>query len=185
MKKVLTAPIKDVDLKDLKVGDIIYYTGEISTCRDIGHKRVLKDGAPINLAGGAIFHAGPIVKEENGKFEIISIGPTTSMRMESVEAEFLEKTGVKLLVGKGGMGQKTADACKKLKAVHTVFPGGCAVVAAALVKEVTSANFLDLGMAEAFFTLKVEAFGPLVVAIDVEGNNLFEMNRKLFEQKIV
>lgn len=185
MKKVLTTPIKSEDLVDLKIGDIVYLDGTLVTCRDAGHKRRVLSGviprAP--LEGGAIFHAGPIVKQEDGKWKMVSIGPTTSMRMEKFEKEFIEATGAKLIIGKGGMGAKTTDACVKNKAVHAVFPGGCAVIAADEVEEITDAEWLDLGMPEAFFVCKVKNFGPLIISIDTEGNNLFENNKAVFAVK--
>ncbi|MBR6750936.1 MAG: L(+)-tartrate dehydratase subunit beta [Clostridia bacterium] len=185
MKKILTTPIKTEDLIDLRIGDVIYLTGTLVTCRDTGHKRrVLSNVKPkVDLQGGAVFHAGPIVKKTNDKWEMVSVGPTTSMRMEKYEKEFIEATGVKLIIGKGGMGEKTTKACIDNKVVHTVFPGGAAVVAASEVEEITDVEWLDLGMPEAFWVLKVKEFGPLIVSIDTKGNNLFENNKKLFNDK--
>lgn len=185
MKKILTTPIKTEDLIDLRIGDVVYLTGTLVTCRDTGHKRrVLSNVKPkVDLQGGAVFHAGPIVKKTNDKWEMVSVGPTTSMRMEKYEKEFIEATGVKLIIGKGGMGEKTTKACIDNKVVHTVFPGGAAVVAASEVEEITDAEWLDLGMPEAFWVLKVKEFGPLIVSIDTKGNNLFENNKKLFNDK--
>jgi L(+)-tartrate dehydratase beta subunit len=107
------------------------------------------------------------------QWEMVAVGPTTSMRMESCQAEFLELSGARLIVGKGGMGAKTADACRRLGAAHMVFPGGCAVLAAARVEAVEAVYWLELGMAEAMWVLRVKDFGPLVVSIDAAGNNLF------------
>ena len=105
MKKILTTPIKAEDLQDIRVGDVIYLTGTLVTCRDVCHRRLieLKRPIPYDLNGKAIFHAGPIVRKNGDKWEMVSVGPTTSMRMESFEREFIEQTGVKLVVGKGGM----------------------------------------------------------------------------------
>lgn len=185
MKKVLSTPLTFDDIKDLKVGDVIFVSGTIVTARDSGHKRrVIEKVIPsTSLEGGVVFHAGPITKEENGKYQIVAIGPTTSMRMEKHQADFIKETGVRLIVGKGGMGQKTVDACKTYGAVHAVFPGGSAVVGASQVEEVISAEWLDLGMPEAFYTLRVKEFGPLIISIDVLGNNLFEENKKAFNDK--
>lgn len=104
MKKILTTPIKAEDLQDIRVGDVIYLTGTLVTCRDVCHRRLieLKRPIPYDLNGKAIFHAGPIVRKNGDKWEMVSVGPTTSMRMESFEREFIEQTGVKLVVGKGG-----------------------------------------------------------------------------------
>ena len=184
-KKILTTPIKSEDLEGIKIGDIIYLNGHIVTCRDVAHRRLIeqKRELPVNLEGGAIFHAGPIVKPlEDDKFQMISIGPTTSMRMEKFEKEFVEQTGVKLIVGKGGMGPNTEAACKEHKALHVVFPAGCAVVAATQVEEIEQAEWRDLGMPETLWVCRVKEFGPLIVSIATEGNNLFEENKVIFNQ---
>ena len=185
MKRILTAPIEDRDIKDLKIGDYIYYTGILVTGRDDVHHRVVKLGmdCPVDLKGLALFHAGPIVQEkENGK-KIVAVGPTSSIRMEQEEAEFISKTGVKLLIGKGAMGEKTAEACKKFKAIHCNFPGGCAVQAACSVKKIRDVKWRELGMPECMWVMEVEEFGPLTVTIDTEGNNLFTENKKFYKQQ--
>lgn len=187
-KKILTTPIKNDDIESIAIGDIIYLNGCLITSRDDVHQRLIKQGKslPIDLSGKAIFHAGPIMKErqgEPGKYDVISIGPTTSMRMEKYEKEFIAETGVKLIIGKGGMGEKTAEGCKTYKAIHAVFPGGCAVLAASQVEEVESVEWLDLGMPEAMWVMRVKNFGPLLVSIDTKGNNLFENNKKQFNKK--
>lgn len=188
MKKVLTAPITFEQIKDLKIGDTVFYTGLLATCRDAGHNRVINENImpeTFDFSSGALYHAGPIAKQqENGEYKIIAIGPTTSRRMESVEEEFIKKTGVKLIIGKGGMLEKTANACKKYGAIHCAFPGGCGVVAAKEVERVENVEWLDLGMPEALWILKVKEFGPLIVSVDTKGDNLFENNKKIFKQKL-
>tara|TARA_R110000782_G_scaffold265178_1_gene358748 strand:- start:19824 stop:20432 length:609 start_codon:yes stop_codon:yes gene_type:complete len=179
--KTLTTPIKDEDLEGLKVGDIVYLTGRLITCRDVAHRRLIeqKRKLPVDLKGGAIFHAGPIVREkEGGGHEMVSIGPTTSMRMEKFEKEFIRETGVKLVIGKGGMGPETTAGCLENKAVHAVFPGGCAVLAATKVEEIEGAEWQDLGMPETLWINKVKDFGPLIISIDTHGNNLFAQNNE-------
>jgi L(+)-tartrate dehydratase beta subunit len=186
VKKILTTPIKDEDLAGLKVGEIVYLTGQLVTCRDVAHRRLIELGRelPVDLVGGAIFHAGPIVREkEDGGYEMVSIGPTTSMRMEKFERHFIEQTGVKLIIGKGGMGPETAAGCRENKAVHAVFPGGCAVVAATKVEAIEGAEWTDLGMPETLWINRVREFGPLIISIDTEGNNIFETNKARFNEK--
>lgn len=187
MKKVLTTPITYDQIKDLKIGDTVYLTGMLATCRDSGHRRVVQDKVfPENFEfkDGAIIHAGPIVgKDENGKQYMVSIGPTTSRRMEAAEADFIEQTGIRVIIGKGGMLEKTTEACKKFGAIHCAYPGGCAVVAAQEVEELQGVEWMDLGMPEALWIMKVKEFGPLVVSIDTEGNNLFENNTKIFKER--
>lgn len=186
MKKILTTPIKDEDLESLNIGDVVYLSGTLVTCRDVAHRRLIELGRelPVDLKGMAIFHAGPIVVEkDDGSFEMISIGPTTSMRMEKFEKEFIAKTGVKLIVGKGGMGKGTEEGCAEHKALHCVFPAGCAVVAAVCVEEIEDAQWRDLGMPETLWVCRVKEFGPLIVSIDTHGNNLFEQNKVIFNQR--
>ncbi len=186
-KKVITTPIKTEDIKDLRVGDMIYLTGMMATCRDSGHARRVREGVipeKYEFAGNAIFHAGPIVKkdEKTGKYSMVSVGPTTSMRMEAFEADFIEQTGVKLIIGKGGMGDNTAAACKKFGALHCVLPGGCAVMAAEEVEEVEDVEWLDFGVPEALWICRVKEFGPLIVSIDTEGNNMFTQVKEDFNK---
>ena len=185
-KKILTTPIAPEDLADIKIGDVIYLTGHIVTCRDVPHGRVVEEGRelPVDIRGGAILHAGPIIRKTGEKsFEMVSVGPTTSMRMEKFEREFIAKTGVRLIVGKGGMGEGTMSGCKEFGAIHCVFPAGCAVVAATQVEEIESADWTELGMPETLWKCRVKEFGPLIVSIDAHGNNLFEQNKVKFNEK--
>ena len=182
----LTMPVSDEDIKKLKVGDVIFITGTIVTGRDDVHHRVVKQGKkfPVDIKGKAIFHTGPIMKQnDDGSYKVVSVGPTTSMRMESAQAEFLAKTGCKIIIGKGGMGPKTTQGCIDNVAVHTIFPGGCAVIAAEEVTKVSGVEWLDLGMPEAAWILEAEKFGPLIVSIDSEGNNLIDENKVLFAER--
>ena len=185
-----TTPVTDEDIRKVHIGDVIYLTGDIVTGRDDVHHRVVIGGKnpPVDLTGKAIFHAGPIMKKINAegepdKYKVISVGPTTSMRMEKAQAEFLAKTGVKIIIGKGGMGPKTTQGCIDNCAIHTIFPGGCAVVAAEEIIDCEGVEWLDLGMPEAMWKLKAERFGPLIVSIDSYGGNLIENNKKEFNEK--
>ena len=185
-KKILTTPIRDEDLKDIHVGDIIYLTGHIVTCRDVAHRRLSEEKRPlpVDIRGGAILHAGPIIKPlDNDKFQMVSVGPTTSMRMEKFEYEFIKETGVKLVVGKGGMGEGTQKGCKEFKALHCVFPAGCAVLAATEVEEIEDAQWRDLGMPETLWVCRVKEFGPLIVSIDTDGRNMFEERKVEYNKR--
>ena len=185
-KKILTTPISAEDLADIKIGDVIYLSGHIVTCRDVPHRRVVQEDRelPLDIRGGAILHAGPIIRKTGEKsFEMVSVGPTTSMRMEKFEREFIAKTGVRLIVGKGGMGEGTMSGCEEFGAIHCVFPAGCAVVAATQVEEIESADWTELGMPETLWKCRVKEFGPLIVSIDAHGNNLFEQNKVKFNEK--
>lgn len=185
-KKILTTPIQAEDLKDIKVGDVVYLTGMLTTCRDVAHRRVIEERRPlpVDIKDGAILHAGPIIRPlGDNQYEMVTVGPTTSMRMEKFEEEFIKETGVRLIIGKGGMGDGTMRGCRDHKALHCVFPAGCAVVAANCVEKIVSANWKDLGMPETLWTCKVKEFGPLIVSIDTHGRNLFEENKVIFNER--
>lgn len=185
-KKILTTPIQQSDLAGIKPGDVIYLTGHITTCRDMGHRRVVEEGKtlPVDVKDGAILHAGPIIRTiSDNEFEVVSVGPTTSMRMEKFEYEFVETTGVRVILGKGGMKENTQRACKDFGAIHCVFPAGNAVVAAVEVEEIVEAQWKDLGMPETLWHCKVKEFGPLIVSIDSYGRNYFEEKKVEYNKK--
>ena len=187
-KKVLVTPVSAEDLADIKIGDIVWLDGDLMTCRDVAHRRLVEYGRelPYDVRNKAIFHAGPIVRKKEGtedEYEMVSVGPTTSMRMEKFEKEFVKETGVKVIIGKGGMGPNTEYACKNYKAIHCVFPAGNAVVAATEVEEIVDAQWRDLGMPETLWHCRVKEFGPLIVSIDTDGRNLFEENKVIFNER--
>lgn len=183
----LKTPISEEDVRKLKVNDILYVTGTMVTARDAAHRRALeffKEGKklPIDLQGLAVFHCGPIVKKEDEKWVVVAAGPTTSTRMDIFEDEFIKNFKARVIVGKGGMGKRTTDAMKKYGAVYGAFTGGAAILAANAIREVKRVEWFDLGMPEALWILEVEEFGPLTVAIDAHGNNLFEEVEKKVEE---
>ena len=173
-----TTPIGDKDARAPRTGDILYVSGTIVTARDAGHRRALEllnKGLtlPFDLRGLAVYHMGPVVRKVGDKWNVISAGPTTSARLETYEAEFLEKTGAKLVIGKGGMGAKTAEACKSRDEL-AIFTGGTGALAARSIKNVLGVEWLDLGTPEAMWILEVEDFWPLTVIIDSEGKNYYD-----------
>ena len=183
----LKTPISEEEVRKLKVNDVIYVTGTMITARDSAHKRALdffKEGKeiPIDLQGLAVFHCGPIVRKEDDKWTVVAAGPTTSTRMDLFEDEFIKAFKVRVVIGKGGMGKRTTEGMKKYGAVYGAFTGGAAVLAAKAIKNVRSVEWFDLGMPEALWILDVEDFGPLIVAIDANGNNLFEEVQKKTEE---
>ncbi|MEM2263433.1 MAG: FumA C-terminus/TtdB family hydratase beta subunit [Candidatus Bathyarchaeia archaeon] len=192
----LKTPISEGEVRKLRVGDVIYVSGNLVTARDQAHKRALeflKDGRPlpVNLEGLALYHCGPLVKRKGDKWVVISAGPTTSTRMDIFEAEFIRNFRVRLVIGKGGMGWKTASAMAEYGAVYGAFTGGAAVLAAKAIKGVKGVEWTDLGIPEAMWILDVENLGPLIVAIDSHGRNLFmetaqkaEMNRNQIYAKL-
>ena len=174
----LKTPISEAEIRKLKVNDMLYISGTIVTARDQAHRRALelaKQGKvlPVKLEGLAVYHCGPIMRMENGKWTAVAAGPTTSTRMEVYEEAFIKNFKPRVIIGKGGMGEKTTKAMAKYGAVYGAFTGGAAVLAAKAIRNVAAVVWLDLGMPEAMWILEVEDFGPLVVAIDSSGENLF------------
>ncbi|HDQ06521.1 MAG TPA: fumarate hydratase [Candidatus Bathyarchaeota archaeon] len=185
-----TTPLSEEDVRKLKVNDVLYLSGTIVTARDAAHKKMLelfKQGkpVPVDLQGLAVFHCGPIMKKEDDKWVVVAAGPTTSTRMDQFEDELINVFNVRIIIGKGGMGKRTTDAMQKYGAVYGAFTGGAGVLAAKSVKNVKTVEWLqDLGMPEALWVFEVEKFGPLTIAIDSHGNNLFEeVGRKAEESK--
>jgi fumarate hydratase subunit beta len=186
----LKTPIPEEEIRKLKAGDIIYITGIVYLSRDEAHLRALEykeqgKELPLDFKGLALFHCGPIVKQdENGEWHVVAAGPTTSSRMEIFQDKYIEEFRVSVVIGKGGMFDRTTAAMKKFGAVYGAFTGGAAVLAAKAVKKVKGAEWLDLGTPEALWIFEVERFGPLTVAIDSHGNNLFkEVSEKVQKNK--
>ena len=174
MERKLNVPIKDEDLSELKAGDVVYLTGNIYTARDQAHKRILEEGAPVDIEGAVLFHAGPIVtKDDDGNYKMVAVGPTTSMRMNPYQSDVLD-LGAKIVIGKGGMDDSVREALVRKEALYVVATGGCAALYVDAVEEIESVDWLDLGMPEAMWNLKVKDFGPLIVAMDSNGNSLYD-----------
>ena len=178
--KYLETPLKDDDIKNLHVGDIVYISGTLITARDLTHRVIIKllEESKISkdiFEGCVIYHAGPVVKRENDKWHIVSIGPTTSIRMEKYIPRLLKLANVKMIVGKGGLTRRVVPIFRDRVCAYGIFPGGCGIVAAIHVKEVIDVMFLEeLGIPEAMWILRVENFGPIVITVDCEGNILGE-----------
>jgi fumarate hydratase subunit beta len=185
-----------MEIRKLRVNDVLYISGTMVTARDQAHKRALEyaeEGKPlpVDLKGLAVFHCGPVMRRQGGRWVAVAAGPTTSSRMENFEEDFIRNFKPRVIIGKGGMGEKTTSAMAKYGAVYGAFTGGAAVLAAKAISRVKSVEWLDLGMPEAMWVLEVEEFGPLVVAVDSHGNNLFrdiaekvEKNRKRIYRKL-
>lgn len=171
-------PVSIDNIKKLKVGDIIYVSGKIFTARDEAHHKMLnteENKLSFNPSDMALFHCGPLMRKENGHWIVISAGPTTSSRMELFEDQFIEKFGINIIIGKGGMGKRTEIALQKFGGIYTAYTGGAGALAADCVKNVSAVYWLEeLGMPEAVWIFEVEEFGPLVVAMDSHGDSFYE-----------
>jgi fumarate hydratase subunit beta len=174
----LRPPLSDQKIGLLKAGDIVSLSGTIVTARDKAYARaldLLRSGKklPIDLRDGVVYHCGPLVKETPRGPKIVSAGPTTSARLNHMQAEFVKRSGVKALVGKGGVSEDVARELARLGCVYLTFTGGAGVLAARAIEKVEKVFWQDLGATEALWVLKAKDFGPLVAAIDTFGNNLY------------
>lgn len=161
------------NVKRLRVGDVVFLTGTILTMRDMAHIRalnILRSGGklPFELKNRVIYHCGPLIKDN----KVISAGPTTSMRMELLEGELIALTGLRGIIGKGGMGENTRKALKEYGAVYMEFPGGAGALAAKAILNIREVYWEDLGEPEAVWVLEVKNFGPCFVTMDSYGNVL-------------
>jgi fumarate hydratase subunit beta len=175
----LKTPLSDSDVRMLEIADIIYLSGIIYTARDEAHIHILRQireghGIDISLEGAAIYHCGPIVRKEDSQWKVVAAGPTTSSRMNSLEPEFIERTLVRAVIGKGGMSRPVAEAMGEHGAVYLAFTGGAAVLAADSIRNVRGVYLEELGMPEAMWILEANNLGPLIVGIDTRGQSLFD-----------
>lgn len=176
-------------LSKLRMGDVLYITGKVFTARDEAHQLMLefhKEGKklPFDPSGMVMYHCGPVVKKEDSEWKVLSAGPTTSSRMDLFEKEVIEAYSIRLIVGKGGMGERTAEALRKVGGIYTTYTGGAGALAAKSFKKVLAVYFLDeLGSPEAMWIFEAENFGPLIVSIDPEGRNWNKISREEMEKR--
>lgn len=184
----INLPVSREVIAGLKVGDLVSLTGILVTARDAAHKYLIEnyvDGPtpaaekalgeklyPL-LSDGVIYHCGPVVnQDDSGKWHIVAAGPTTSIREEPYQGPIIEHFGIRAVIGKGGMADKTLAACQKSGAVYLHAVGGAASLLAASIKEVVDVFKIDeFGLPEAFWVLRVEDF-QAVVTMDSHGESL-------------
>jgi fumarate hydratase subunit beta len=166
----LGTELSEGQVLELAAGDVVYLTGRLYTMRDQAHLKalqLLRSGIelPFDLKGGTIYHCGPLMRGDT----VVSAGPTTSMRMERSEPEVIARTGLRAIVGKGGMGQKTAEALVENRAVYMEYPGGVGALAARASGKVRRVFWRELGDPEAVWEIPVKDFGPCFVTMDAHG----------------
>jgi fumarate hydratase class I len=185
----LRIPISDDDIRALKVGDPVLLSGVMLTGRDAAHKwmvetfiakkrepqgddlAVYKAIQPL-LAGGAIYHCGPVVAGlDTREYRFVAAGPTTSTREEPYQGDVMRHFSARAVIGKGGMGPKTLAACQEVPGVYLHAIGGAATLIAQTVKKVVGVYKLEFGVPEAFWVIDVSDF-PAVVTMDSHGKSL-------------
>ena len=169
---VLKAPISEEQIRALKVGDVVLIDGEMHTGRDALHKYLIDHNAPVELDGGVLYHCGPVMLHDESGWHVKAAGPTTSSREEPYQADIIHKFGLRVVIGKGGMGARTLDALSEHGAVYLNAIGGAAQYYAHCVSEVSDVHFIDeFGIPEAMWHLQVKGF-PAIVTMDAHGNSL-------------
>jgi tartrate/fumarate subfamily iron-sulfur-dependent hydro-lyase beta chain len=180
--KRINAPFTHTKIKQLNTGDRVLISGVIATGRDQIHK-LLYSGTECDLLRncGAVYHCGPVMINKKSKWQVHAAGPTTSIREEPYMPYIIRNFHLKLIIGKGGMGFNTQQACMKYQCVYIDVIGGAAQLLAKQVKEIMDVRYLEqFGMAEAMWVFKVVDL-PGLVTIDTKGKNL---HRKIEEESV-
>lgn len=185
MIKELKYPFTEEAVRALKVGDRVCLSGKVFTGRDCFHKFLHEGGVcPLRLEDGAIYHCGPVVVGAEKAWKVRAAGPTTSIREELYTPGVIERYKVRVIIGKGGMGEATRLACKKYGCVYLQAVGGAAALLTDSVKEVLSVHFLkEFGAAEAVWELEMSGF-EAVVALDASGRSIHR-NVRLASRRIL
>lgn len=173
-EKIITTPIKDEDIINLKAGEMVFISGTVYTSRDAGHKRLVEmlekgEEMPFDFEGQVVYYAGPCPNKPG--HVIGSIGPTTSGRMDLYSPKLIEN-GLKCMIGKGLRSDEVKESIKTYKGVYFVAIGGAAALMAKSVKSAEVIGFQDLGT-EAIRKLEVEKL-PVIVALDCHGGNVYK-----------
>jgi fumarate hydratase subunit beta len=172
----LSTPVTEAAVRALKVGDEVAITGTLFTGRDAVHKYLHEGGQlppGVSFQGGILYHCGPvIIKDQQGNWKCVAAGPTTSIREEPYQWQVIRDFGLRGVIGKGGMGERTVEACKKHGCVYLHAVGGAAQVLAECIQRVPNVYFMEeFGAPEAIWEFQVVRF-PAVVTIDAAGNSL-------------
>lgn len=185
--KTLQLPLTEEDVCELALGDAVSLTGTIFTARDAAHKYLVEnpDFSRIpDIRGSVLYHCGPVIIKQDGRYVVTAAGPTTSIREEPYMAAVIEKYGIRAIIGKGGMGPATAEACRRFGCVYLSAVGGAAQVLASCVKEVPSVSMLEeFGAPEAIWQLNVVDF-PAVVTMDATGASLHQQVKARSEAQL-
>ena len=168
----LQAPITEDQIRALKVGDVVLISGRMFTGRDAVHHHLMKHEPPVDLNGAVLYHCGPVVvKEGEDNWRVTAAGPTTSIREEPYQADIIKKYGVRVVMGKGGMGAKTLAGLKASGAVYLNAVGGAAQFYARCIENVDGVSLMEFGTPEAMWHLQVRDF-PAIVTMDSHGGSL-------------
>ncbi|MFQ6607629.1 MAG: FumA C-terminus/TtdB family hydratase beta subunit [Fidelibacterota bacterium] len=171
----LQLPVSEEEVRKLKVGDEVSLNGIMVLGRDNAHAWMHKekpDEIRDLLKGTVIYHCGPVVKKVDDEWVFVAAGPTTSIREEPYQGDVLKEYGLRGVIGKGGMGEKTLAALKEHGAVYLHAIGGtAALLAKSVVKVHDVLKLEEFGIPEAMWVIEVKDF-PTVVTMDSHGQSL-------------
>ena len=170
----LQTPFSEGDIRKLKVGDICHFDGTLFGIRDLTQIYMFDQNhkPPVSLQDMPCIHTAPSLRKEGDRWEPISVGTTTSGRMERFTPPLIEKYGVRAIIGKGGLYEKSLEAMKRYGAVYMAIVGGAASLETQQIEEVEAVYWEHLHP-EALYKFRVKDFGPLTVAMDSHGNHLY------------
>ena len=171
----LQTPLTEDVIRTLRLEDAVYIDGHIYGIRDATQIRIFDEGVPppTDLTGAVCLHTAPGVRKlPDGRYEKISIGTTTSTRMNRFFPGLIRDYGVRAMIGKGGFLQDTVDKMKEYGGVYLAIVGGAAALETVQIEEIEEVWWEDL-MPECLWKFRVKDFGPLVVAIDAHGHSLY------------
>jgi fumarate hydratase, class I len=168
---MLRAPLSEGQMRALKVGDVVLISGEMYTGRDAVHAHLMKHASPVDLNGSVLYHCGPVMLKQGDQWTVKAAGPTTSSREEPYQADIIKNYGVRVVMGKGGMGKKTLAALKEHGAVYLNAIGGAAQYYARAIDKVLGVHLMEFGIPEAMWHLQVHDF-VAIVTMDAHGNSL-------------
>lgn len=180
----LEVPLKDEDIKKLKIGDLVYFSGEAWTCRSRLQKYVFDEGHTLPFSTrerNLLIHVGPVIIKEDGKWQLLSFVPTSSIRFEKWGPSSVKELGLKAIVGKTTMGKSTAFAMKKNICIHATPLGVTPNLYLEQIKIKDVCWFEELGSIEAGWILELKDLGPFMIDIDSEGRNHFDELDRVIE----
>ena len=174
----ITLPLSEADAESLKLGEMVTVSGLLFTGRSRFHIRAIEDDVypPIDYEKiNCFFHVGPVMRQTEEGWDVVSCEPTSSIRFERYGADVVRKFRLRTLIGKTTMGPETAKALKEVRGVYLSKIGLSGNALRGQVKKVHDVYFLDeLGKTECTWIYEVENFGPFFVAMDANGRNYFE-----------
>lgn len=176
---VLELPVTEAQVRALKVGDTVTLEKTLYGIRDATLIAMFDRGRTtrLDLKGHAVLHTAPNVRKVDPRpgntcgYEPLCIGTTTSMRMERFTRPLMERDGVRLIIGKGGLGQNTLDAFRDLGGAYLAVVGGAAALETTWIEAIDDVDLDDLHP-ESLWKFRIKGFGPLLVTMDSHGGSL-------------